>query len=151
MFSARKLLTVALLGIVSVSCQRVEQSGTQILSPAPIIEDEAMALRQWDETASYYANGSSVSYPTLYPYVPRSDAPAVEGLVTAPLLFMGQTIFLPITALVTPTWEDEAARGVYTPPTYTAIPVVRPDAVGYASINKWPVYRPARAETNRAK
>ena len=138
MFSARKLLTVGILGFAAVGCaQRVDESGTQRLSAAPILEDEAMTLRVWDQATSLYASGASISYPTLYPYAPRLDAPQVEVLFVAPVLFIGQTLFLPITALLTPAWEPEAARGVNTPPTYTAIPVVRPDASGYANITKW--------------
>lgn len=138
MFSARKLLTVGILGIAAAGCaQRVDDSGTQRLSAAPILEDEAMTLRGWDQASSLYANGASISYPTLYPYTARSDAPQVEVLLVAPVLFIGQTLFLPITALVTPAWQPTAARGVYTPPTFTAIPVVRSDASGYYNTTKW--------------
>ncbi len=139
MFSTRKLIAVALVSTVAAGCaQRIDGSRVQQLSDAPIIEDEAMALRQWDQTTALYANGTSRSYPTMYPYVPQGDVLGAQQAFTAHGLFFGQTLLLPITAVLTPPWQQQTYRGLRTPPTYTAVPVVEPDAVGYALMGDLP-------------
>ena len=135
----KKLIMAALLAIGAAGCaEKAYQPTVQKLSPAPIVEDEAMELRDWQRSSAVYANGVSVSYPTLYPYVARKNVPAIEPVIMEPVLFVGQTLALPITAIDTPPWQDTSYRGVDTPPTYTAVPVVEPDAAGWAPA-KWPI------------
>lgn len=132
MCSIRDLLAISTLGLILAGCTDARINPPNQLSSAPIIEDDAMALRQWDQTVALYANGTSVSYPFYFNYVPRRDVPEVEGLVTAPILFTLQTIALPVLMIITPPWQEVVYRGVYTPPTYTAVPQAPNDAAGYA-------------------
>lgn len=128
MRSTPNLLTVLTLGLLAVGCQKAYDPVTDRISPAPIIPDPAIDLRHWDQAHAQYANGASVAYPILFPYQPRTNTPEVEQLITGPTLFAGQFVALPLTMLITPPWQETLYRGVYTPPTYTAVPVVASDA-----------------------
>lgn len=124
----KNLISIAALLALVAGCQRDYLPETQKLSPAPILEDQAMAHRHWDTMVVQYSNGASIAFPTLYPYVPRTNTPEVEQIFTGPGLFLGQTLALPVTMFITPPWQETIYRGIYTPPTYTAVPVVAPDA-----------------------
>ena len=106
--------------LVAVGCESTTQFPVARMNPTPIKQDEAMAARQWDQTKALYANSTVTAYPTLYPY--RAD-PAngdLANLFAAPAIFVGQLIALPVSAIVTPPWQETDSRGVYTPPTFTA-------------------------------
>ncbi len=139
MFSARELIAAGLLLFAAAGCatDAITPPLTK-LSPAPIHEDEAMALRQWDTVSSRYANQTAPAYPTLYPLVPRRDLPEPTSIVTAPAIFLWQTAVLPLQMLDTPPWQDTVYRGAAMPPTYTAVPVVADDAGSYRTITRFP-------------
>lgn len=105
------------------------------MSNAPIIEDEAMALRQWEPSVARYASGSAPSYPTLYPYTASRDLPGPAAFAMNPVIFFAQTALLPITFFTTPAWQQDDTRGVQTPPTYTAVPAVQPDAQSWENFD----------------
>ena len=130
MCSARSLTSALLLaGLVALAgCQKTGQYETTQLSPAPILRDEAMTYRTFDRSSVLYANGTSTANVTLFPYVIADNLPDYEQLLVGPALFYGQAIALPVTAIVTPPWEQAVNRGVYTPPSYTAVPVTVDDA-----------------------
>jgi len=131
-FSIRNLLAISTLGLLVAGCTDVTVQEPTRLNPAPIIEDGAMALRQWEPVTSLYANGRSTSNPAYFNYAPRRDVPDGENIITGPAIFTCQTVALPVLMIVTPPWEEVVCRGVYTPPTYTAVPVAPDDAAGYA-------------------
>lgn len=144
MHSARKLVTSALLLAAISGCQRAADPREVALSNAPIVEDEAMQLRQWEPSVSHYASGVSPSYPTLYPYVARRDLAGAAGFVLNPAIFFAQTALLPITFFAAPAWEMEDAQGTHTPATYTAVPAVRPDAESWENdYSGWGVFAPS--------
>lgn len=132
MCSIRNLLAIPALGLILSGCTDVTTNPPNKLSSAPIIDDDAMALRQWDQTTALYANGTSIAYPFYFNYAPRRDAPEVESIITGPVIFTLQTIALPVLMVVTPPWQEVIYRGVYTPPTYTAVPQAPNDAAGFA-------------------
>lgn len=143
MHSARKLVTSALLLAAISGCQRASDPREVALSDAPTIEDDAMRLRQWEPSVSQYASGVSPSYSTLYPYVAHRNLPGVGGYVLNPAIFFAQTALLPVTFFATQAWEMEDARGTYTPPTYTAVPAVQPDAMSWQNdYSSWGVFAP---------
>lgn len=111
-------LTVVML--VAAGCESTNQYPIARLNTTPIQQDEAMALRQWDQHRALYANSTVSAFPTLYPYQPAESNGDLANAWWAPTLFVGQTIVSPITALVTPAWKPTDSRGVYVPPTFTA-------------------------------
>lgn len=139
MRSIPKLVAISALSALAIGCQRDYVAQTEKLSPAPILQDDAMAHRNWDTMVTYYANGSSISYPTLYPYVPRTNTPEGEQVFTGTGIFIAQTLVLPITICITPPWQETIYRGIYTPPTYTAVPVTPSDAQILHPDRKWAV------------
>ncbi|GEM_PF-6157582 len=132
--SIRNLLTISTLGLLLAGCTDVTTPYPNKLSTAPIIEDGAMALRQWEPVTSLYADGASIANPIYFYYTPRRDVPDGENIITGPVIFTCQTIALPLLMIATPPWEHVVNRGVYTPPTYTAVPVTPDDAAGYAPL-----------------
>lgn len=142
MCSVRNLVALCSLGLLIAGCSDVTAYPPEKLSPAPIIEDEAMALRQWEPETSYYANGTSVAGPFYYRYGARTDVPQYEGIITDPLIFVGQTVALPVLLVLTPPWEGVTYRGVYTPPTYTAVPAPLNDAHWFAPTWEYPLPTP---------
>jgi hypothetical protein len=119
------------LGLLLAGCTDVTEPLPTGFSSTPIIQDDAMALRQWDQVTSIYANGTSVSNPIYFNYTARRDVPDGENIFSGPVIFTCQTIALPVLMIITPPWEEVVWRGVYTPPTYTAVPATPDDAAGY--------------------
>lgn len=113
-------LGLSLVMLVAGGCESTNQYPIARLNTTPVQQDEAMALRQWDQNRALYANGNVSAWPTLYPYQAAEANGDVANLFWAPTIFVGQTIVLPITAIVTPAWEPTVSRGVYVPPTFTA-------------------------------
>ncbi len=111
-------LTVVML--VAGGCESTNQYPIARLNTTPIQPDEAMALRQWDQSHALYANGNVSAWPTLYPYQAAESDGDLANAWWAPALFVGQTIALPVTAIVTPARKPTGSRGVYIPPTFTA-------------------------------
>lgn len=151
MSSVRNILAVLVVssGFATLGgCQRSNAYPVETLSPAPIIEDQAMAMRDWELSLAEYAAGYSIAQPTLFPYSPATGAPALESLVAAPLISYGQAALLPINALITPPWGEVLYRGVLTPPTYTAVPTAPNDADWFQGRRRWAVRQtpPARRE-----
>ena len=124
MYLARRLTIVAMAAFAAgtVGCSRTEQYQNAKLSSAPILVDEAMVYRNADRQQALYANGFAIGQPTLFPYAPAENLGYVEQSVLAPALFGGQIVALPLSAIVTPPWNDVAYHGVMTAPTYTAVP-----------------------------
>lgn len=113
-------LGMSLLGILAAGCTRVDDYAVARMNPTPIEQDEAMAIRQWDQNKALYSNGTVTAYPTLYPYTGAASNGDYVNLFWDPTLFVGQTLAVPVTACVTPPWKETVYRGVYTPPTFTA-------------------------------
>lgn len=139
MCSIHRILAIASLAVAAVGCQRAYVPTTAKLNPAPILVDDAMAQRHWSTSVVMYANGSSTGFPTLYPYVPRTNTPEFEQAWTGPGLMIAQTVALPVTVFITPPWELTLYRGIYTPPTYTAVPVMPNDAEKLAAVTAFPI------------
>lgn len=141
MCSARKLLALSALGLLVAGCYDTSGHETMKLNPAPILEDDAMAMRQWDLQPSYYANGTSVAGPYYFNYAPRTNVPEAESIVTGPVIFVAQVVTLPVGMAIMPPWTEVTYRGVYVPPTYTAAPAAPNDATWFQTV-KYPVPAP---------
>ena len=117
---AKSTIGLALLILVAGGCESTNQYPIARLNPTPVPQDEAMALRQWDQNHARYANSTVSAFPTLYPYQAAEANGDLANAWWAPALYVGQTIALPVTAIMTPPWDPTVSRGVYVPPTYTA-------------------------------
>jgi hypothetical protein len=104
-------------------CQRVGKSEIEPVHTGPLIVDEAMLIRDWDRSVSYYPNGAVVAGPTLFLWEPNYDRmPWWTAGVWEPALFAGQTVAAPVVGIFQPVWSEVTYHGVRMPPTYTAVP-----------------------------
>lgn len=87
--------------------------------------DEAMDLRVWDRTAVIYPDGDVVAGPTGFLFRISDQTPDWGHLLLEPVLFVGQTIALPV---VYPaqlmTANPTRYRGADVEPTHDAVPPV---------------------------
>jgi len=115
---------LAVSGVLALSllagCQRTGVAPVAKMNPTPMITDEAMAIRNWDQSRALYSNGSVIAYPTLFPYQSDAENNYYANVLIEPALLVAQTAALPITAVVTPPWTPVNYHGVYVDPTYTA-------------------------------
>lgn len=90
--------------------------------------DEAIELRNWQQSSSLYANGDVWAGPTNTYYTWPVGDPADSAynsrqraaLVAEPLLALGQFLALPVTLIIDPPTEKRLYEGVEVGPTYTA-------------------------------
>jgi hypothetical protein len=89
----------------------------------PLVIDEAMQRRDWDQSTAYYANGVTVAGPTGVYFEPHDRVPPglPRGAVEAPL-FVGHVVLLPFDMLWDPYWEDVAYPRAQSPASYTQAP-----------------------------
>ena len=121
MFSIlRNTFGLAVAILIAGGCESTTQVPVARTNPTPIKQDEAMAVRQWDQTQALYANGTVTAYPTLYPYKADPANGDLANLLLSPAIYVGQLIALPVSAIVTPPWQETDSHGIYTPPTFTA-------------------------------
>lgn len=120
-YSIRSVVVPGLLAFALLAgCQRTGVSPVGKTNPTPIATDEAMALRDWSQEQALYSNGAAPAWPTLFPYEPDWKNCEYENALLDPTLLVGQTLALPVTAIVTPPWMPVIYHGVYVGPTYTA-------------------------------
>ena len=101
-----------------------------------------MATRQWETSSAQYPSGISPSYPTLFPYVADRSLSGPETIVLNPAIFFAQVVMLPASFFMAPAWKMDDTRGIYTPPTYTAVPDVAPDAQAWHEYSSLGVFAP---------
>lgn len=127
----RKTWGVAVMVLAGViGCQRVDQPVTdRMISLQSAPDDAAMELRDdWETSVVTYPNGGVVAGPTLYPYTTR-DSAAWQQASFEPVLFLGQTIALPVTVFTTPITAQVVYQGVNFPDTDTAVQPLPPSDV----------------------
>ena len=98
--------------------------------PDPVVPppppDEAMALRDWQQSSAIYANTSTVAGNTGFFWMPRWDQPEwVYPLVDTPI-FLANVVALPVSFIMTPPWKPVEYRSATVPPTFTAMPPLPP-------------------------
>jgi hypothetical protein len=95
-----------------------------VIAPPP--PDEAMALRDWQQSSAVYANTSTVAGNTGFMFMPKWDQPEwVYPLLDAPI-FLLNVVTLPYSLIVTPPWKPVEYRSATIEPTYTAMPPLPP-------------------------
>jgi hypothetical protein len=113
-------------------CQHQQPATEAALSDHPTTIDPAMQKREWSRSAAFYTNTGTVAGPVGFNYEPDwNEAEWKTGLI-APLMFVGQVVWLPIDLIVNPQWEGRTYSGEQFPPTYSAVPPLpepSPDAL----------------------
>jgi hypothetical protein len=118
----RAIVPVAALVSAGAGCQRVMPPPSMVINPAPIVIDEAMQRRDWDESTAYYTNGVTVAGPTGIYFESDPRLPLLaRGAIDTPL-FVGHTIALPFDFIWDPPWKDVAYPRAQAPASYTAVP-----------------------------
>jgi hypothetical protein len=115
-----------LSGCQSCPIQKVENSKPEPENESTVIVDGAMQIRDWSRSVAYYQNGDTMAYPTLFLYQPHWNQPEYYYYFIETPLFIGQTIAMPIAAVITPPWVATRYTGVTVGSTYTAMPVLPP-------------------------
>ena len=125
-FSPRLLFLSALL-LLGTGCSTQEKVVYEPVNTKPIVGDEAMALRSdWPRGVSHYQNGDTGAWSTRFPYETKASTPERENLLLEPVMFVVQTIALPVELIANPPGKPQVWHGAEYRPTYTAQPPLPP-------------------------
>ena len=124
--SASPRRMIALLAIILAGCSTQEKVQYDPVEKAPIVGDDAMTMRQWPAAKSYYPNGDTAAWSTRFPITTNPNRPEAQNLVLEPVLFIGQTVLLPIEFIANPPFQPQVYYGVEYRPTYTFQPPLPP-------------------------
>jgi hypothetical protein len=108
-------------------CSTEQKYAPAAVNTAPIVGDQAMALRSdWPKSTAYYANGSVPAFSTRFPYDVNAQRPGPGDVIIDPAMFIVQTVMLPIELIKYPPGTEQIWHGEIIPPTYTATPPLPP-------------------------
>lgn len=119
-------LGIALLAVGVMGCSTQEKVVYEPVENTPIVGDDAIAMRQWPPARSYYPNADTAGWSTRFPVTTQSNRPESQNLVLEPILFVGQTIMLPVELIANPPFQPQVYYGVKYRPTYTFQPPLPP-------------------------
>jgi hypothetical protein len=126
---AAALLALGLCGAAGfggVGCVQQQQAAPL---PEPMEIDPAMQRRDWERSVAWYPNGDTVAGVNRFPIRSQGGNPGDPDYNNAMLDLLAtaaQTVALPFTYLFVPPFEPQVFSGEYIPPTYTAMPDMRP-------------------------
>jgi hypothetical protein len=131
MFSTRKSIRngcVALLGLLMLAggCQKKFQPDIAKLNDRPILIDNAMKQRRWNQTHVDYADGGTPAWSTGFKYESRPGHDWWMDQIFSPAVFIGQVIAMPVVLVSDYPNQIRTYRGVTVPPTWHAIPPLEP-------------------------
>lgn len=120
---ALSVVAVAAIGITG--CQKTKPAPVAKLIDSPVLVDEAMQTRDWEQSNAYYANGDTVAgfSGRYYETRPRFSE-GYFGRLADPAVGLTNVVIMPITMAVTPPWKGVDYQGVIVPPTHSANPPV---------------------------
>ena len=121
--SRAALVASATLFLLATGCQRVQPNRPVAINDDPIVVDEAMELRDWDRSTSYYASGAVVAGAPRVTWEPKYDNR--YNYLADPAIGVANIVTIPFTYIRTPWGRTAVYRGAITPPTHTAVPPVR--------------------------
>ena len=108
-------------------CQQAYQSQADTLNQTPIVEDEAMVLRQWSQSSAMIPNGATVAGPTFFEREPRPGQEEWRYYYADTATYAGNMLMLPYRMWKTPVKAEVVYPGVVIPPSHTAVPAT-PDS-----------------------
>ena len=120
---AMSVAAVASVGITG--CQKTKPAPVAKLIDSPVLVDDAMQRREWEQSSAYYANGDTVagfSGRWLEPQPRFSEG--YFGRLADPAVGLTNVVIMPLTMLQTPPWKGVDYQGVIVPPTHSANPPV---------------------------
>src|SRR6185437_12520637 len=121
------LPVLAALLALAAGCSTEQKYAPAAVNTAPIVGDEAMALRaDWPQSVSLYANGSTPAYSTRFPYDVNAVRPGPGDVLLDPVMFIAQVAFLPVELVRYPFFTEQVWYGEQLKPTYTAQPPLPP-------------------------
>ena len=130
----RVVLGLALLS-AAVGCSTQRRPAVEPVYDLKPAGDEAMAVRQWPRSVSYYPSGGVTAFSTRFPHEYKRTHERYTYLFLDPMLFIGQTVALPLNLVANPPGKFQVYRGAVYPPTYTAQPPpVVPQPIGRAGV-----------------
>jgi len=137
MFSTRKplasspvvqslALSIAAVSAIAITgCQKTRPAPVAKLIDSPVLVDEAMQKRDWEQSNAYYANGDTIAGFSGRYFEPRDRfSEGYFGRLADPAVGLTNVVIMPITMAVTPPWKGVDYQGVIVPPTHSANPPV---------------------------
>ena len=116
------LLIGAAMSVAVIGCSTQQPVRYEPVDRHLVVGDDAMGLRQWPASHSYYANGATGAWSTRYPITTDPTRPESQNLVLEPVLFIGQTLALPFEFVANPPFKPQVYHGVEYRPTYSFQP-----------------------------
>jgi hypothetical protein len=93
------------------------------VSNAPLIVDEAMQRREWEESRVHYPSGATVAGKTGYMFETSNRVQAPARRIADPAVATANILMLPVTFPLSQPWRSQqVSPGVQLPATYTAQP-----------------------------
>jgi hypothetical protein len=136
-------LSCFLLLAAATGCSTQQKVTYEPVNHIPIVGDDAMALRaDWPRSVARYQNGTVVAYSTRAPYTTKETQSDTSDLFLEPLMFVLQSVALPLELVANPPGQPELNYGIQYQPTYTAQPVLPPPG-GVKPASGW-LYGPGR-------
>jgi hypothetical protein len=117
----------ALALLAACGCQQAHVVTPEPLQTEPIIEDDAMRLRQWSQTSATYPNGATVAGPTGFGWQPRRGQADWKYYYADGGVFFANLFALPYRLIKTPPDTAVTYRGVWIEPTFHAMPALPPE------------------------
>lgn len=89
--------------------------------------DGAMVQRDWSASIAYYPTGATQAYSTHWPYEGQETNIQELNAVVDPVIFLTQTVMLPVRVVLDPPGKFTNYYGPVVPPSYTAMPPLPPE------------------------
>ncbi len=113
---------LAVSAISAAGCRWQTTQPPAEVSAQPLVEDEAIARRDWEPIAANYPMGATVAFPVRYPLKPELDIPEWQHFFVDPAMFLANTAILPGMLIIEPPGSEAVYHGEIVPVTYTAVP-----------------------------
>ncbi len=109
-------------GLLLGGCQFQQHTpAPEPLNATRIKTDPAMRERRWSPSPAYYVNDSVVTWPDFAP-LQSVALPCIANTFTDPVLFAGNTFYVPAGVFVEPVWKEQTFKSLSPPPSYTLMP-----------------------------
>lgn len=127
---SRRLAIILGVGVLAGGgCQRAYVERPVALQTEPIIEDDAMRLRQWSQTSATYPNGSTVAGPTGFTWEPRRGQSEYKYYYGDVGVYFANLFAMPYRFFKSPPNTEMSYRGEWIEPTHHAMPALPPAPV----------------------
>jgi hypothetical protein len=91
------------------------------LNPTVVYGDQAMSLRQWEPSPTFFINDAVIAGPTYTPLKVGQMRGSANAIVE-PALFFANTLYTPFGCFFIPPWTDIVYKSLTTEPSHTLMP-----------------------------